>query len=235
MQSKAPYRPMATGTCLKRGSLGDVFLVQTNDGARIVRELRSARSGCRWIARRLARREARALIRAHGLDGIPNLIALEPDCLIRTAFEGQAMHRAPTPSAAYFRQALHLLRRLHGARVTHNDLAKEANWLCLPDGGPAMVDFQIAGVFRKRGRLFRLLAREDLRHLLKHKAHYQPNALSLRQRKLLANRSLPARALKLVFKPIYRLTTRKLLGWPERNGADERERPSSVELSDPSK
>ena len=53
------------------------------------------------------------------------------------------------------------------AGVAHNDLAKEPNLLVCDDGAPAFLDFQLATVTRRRGRLFRSLAWDDLRHLLK--------------------------------------------------------------------
>lgn len=224
MQSKAPDPRMATGTCLKRGSLGDVRLVRSGDETHIVRELNASRRGCRPLARYLARREARALVRLENIDGVPALIAIEPDRLVRTAFSGRPMHESSPPSRDYFRRALHLLRRLHAAGVTHNDLAKEANWICRPEQQPAIVDFQLAVCFHRHGRMFRLLAREDLRHLLKHKARYQPDAISSRQRQMLERPSLPSRLLRSWFKPAYLFLTRRLLGWPERAGAAERER-----------
>ena len=217
---------MATRTCLKRGSLGDVWL-ETRAGQSVaVRELRTARLCCRWLARRLARREARALTRLSGLPGVPGLISLEPDRLVRAFIPGRVMHQHEPRSRGYYRNALALLRQLHRNGVTHNDLAKEANWICPQDNEVAIVDFQLALCFRRRGRLFRTLAREDLRHLLKHKAHYRPDALTRRQRDILATPAWPARIWRTAVKPGYLLLTRGLLGWPEREGADERQRPT---------
>jgi hypothetical protein len=84
------------------------------------------------------------------------------------------------------------------------------------------VDFQVACCFSQRGALFRLLGREDLRHLLKHKQHYAPELLSRRQLEILGNPAWTARAWRTVYKPIYRFVTRRLLGWKERNSAIER-------------
>jgi hypothetical protein len=112
---------------------------------------------------------------------------------------------------------------MHKLGVAHNDLAKEANWLTAPDGLPGIVDFQLAIVAPRRGALFRLLAREDLRHLLKHKRRYLGHALTARQRRMLATPTLLARFWRYVVKPPYRFVTRRLLAWPERSGAFERE------------
>ena len=135
------------------------------------------------------------------------------------------MYLCSPRSREYFREALRLVRRLHRLGVTHNDLAKEANWICQDERVPGIVDFQLAICFSSRSRLFRLLAREDLRHLLKHKRHYRPEALTERERRILANPMWPARWWRTLVKPCYRFVTRRVLRWPERKGAAERQRP----------
>jgi hypothetical protein len=222
---------MATRIELKRGALGDVYCDMgagsggeaDGDPARIVRDLGPARWA--WLARRLARREAHALRRLEGTPGVPRLVALERDRLVRTYLPGQALHTAAPPSREYFRRAFRLVCRLHRLRVTHNDLAKEANWISSPGAVPGIVDFQLAVCFARRGRLFRRLAREDLRHLLKHKRHYLPEILTAREHRILTTPLWPARCWRAVVKPGYRFLTRRLLGWPERDGAAERQRP----------
>jgi hypothetical protein len=59
----------------------------------------------------------------------------------------------------------------------------------LADGRPALIDFQLAVRARPRSRWLRLLAREDLRHLLKHKRTYCREALTPVERRLLRRRS----------------------------------------------
>jgi RIO-like serine/threonine protein kinase len=213
---------MATRIELKRGTLGDVYCETDGESVRIVRDLEPAR--WRWLARRLARREARALLRLEGTPGVPTLLALTRDKLIRSFVPGTAMHLGPPPSRDDFRRAFRLVCRLHRRCVAHNDLAKEANWIRSADGAPGIVDFQLAICFARRGRLFRLLAHEDLRHLLKHKHHYLPDILTARERRILANPMWPARWWRRLVKPGYRFLTRRLLGWPERDGAAERQR-----------
>jgi hypothetical protein len=85
-----------------------------------------------------------------------------------------------------------------------------------------VVDFQLAVVHRRRGRLFRALAREDLRHLLKHKRSYRPDSLTRRQQQMLATPSPLSRTWKLTVKPVYWFVTRRLLGWADREGAADR-------------
>ena len=225
-QSNSLHPPLAMVEILKRSSLGDLVRRQLEGRTVAVRELGTARFGCHWLARRLARREARALERLDGINGVPALIAQDRDRLVRSFLDGEAMHRARPDSRAYFRDALRLLRQLHRRGVAHNDLAKEANWICGPGQTAGIVDFQLAHSPARRTRWFRLLAREDLRHWLKHKAHYCPDALTARQHRMLATPAWPARLWRAAVKPGYRLLTRRLLGWAERPDAAERERPA---------
>jgi len=180
--------------------------------------------GCRWwlrpLARSLLRREAAALatLAAAGVPSVPRLLHSARDVLVRSWIEGRSMHAARPRTAAYFAQARRLLTALHRAGVTHNDSAKEQNWLVDVEGRPALVDFQLAHRTRRHGRWFRLLAREDLRHLLKHKRTCCPEALTTRERALLERPSTPSRLLRLLVKPVYNLTTRRLLHWQDQEG-----------------
>jgi serine/threonine protein kinase len=132
------------------------------------------------------------------------------------------LHRAGGAGPEYFRDALRLLRRMHAAGILHNDLAKEPNWLVTDDGRAALVDFQLAMRPRRRGRRFRMLAYDDLRHLLKHKRTYCPGALTAREQAILARRSPLAALWAHTGKPVYRFVTRGLLGWSDREGAGDR-------------
>lgn len=207
---------------LKSDIFGRITLQQAGPDATIVRDTRAARWWARGLARRLLMREARALAALHGQDGIPELLKSEPHRLHRRYIEGVPMHEAAPADHEFFRQAHRLLRRLHRFDVVHNDLAKEANWLVTPERRPALVDFQLAWHAPRRGRLFRLLAREDLRHLLKHKRTYCPSRLTERERRILATPSLPSRIWMRTGKPIYLFITRRLLGWADREGAADR-------------
>lgn len=188
----------------------------------VERDTTAAAPWVRWLARRLAAREARALAHLRGLPGVPRLVAWDGRRLLRSWLPGVPLHRAASVDARWFRDALRLLRRLHALGLVHNDLAKEPNWLVDADGGAGLLDFQLALRPRMRGRLFRALAYDDLRHLLKHKRTYCPERLTARQRRILARRSLLAAAWARAVKPAYRLVTRGLLGWADREGAGDR-------------
>jgi RIO-like serine/threonine protein kinase len=184
----------------------------------------------RFISRRLAGREARALIALDNLDGFPALRGWNGRQLQRQWLPGLPLHQSNNQSndlphqadPQYFRAALRLLRQMHSRNIAHNDLAKEANCLMLENGSPAFIDFQLAVHSPKRSQWFRLLAREDLRHLLKHKRTYCPEYLSARQRRILASPSTAARFWSGLYKPVYLWITRSMLRWPEREGANER-------------
>jgi len=200
----------------------DVFGTITREGAIVCRDTRRARPWAKWLARHLARREARALRALRGVHGVPSLIDFDGYSLRRSWMDGEPMHRAHPRDPAYFQAAFGLLRRLHHARVAHNDLAKEPNWLVTPGGEPALVDFQLALVSRRRSRLFRALARDDIRHLLKHKRTYCPQRLTAREKRILATPSVVSRIWRATGKKAYLFVTRRIFGWADREGAGDR-------------
>jgi predicted Ser/Thr protein kinase len=213
---------MADSELLKKDLFGEVWLRRDAGAARIIRDAGSAAWPLRPVARWMLRREACVLAALDDIDGVPRLLKLAPQRLEREFIGGQPMHRARPDTVDYFRDSARLLRRIHRAGVAHNDLAKEPNLLVREDGTPAFLDFQLATVTARRGRLFRLLAWDDIRHLLKHKRNYCPQALTRRERTILARPSLPSRIFRVTIKPAYLFVTRRLLGWADREGAGDR-------------
>lgn len=207
---------------LKADVFGTVTRVDARQGTLVCRDVCGARPWAKWLARHLARREARALRTLAGVTGVPALLDFDGRQLHRSWIDGEPMHRARPRDPAYFRAAFALVRRLHRARVAHNDLAKEPNWLVTPEGRPALVDFQLALVSPGRGRLFRALARDDIRHLLKHKRTYCPQCLTAREQRILATPSLVSRLWMATGKKVYLFVTRRVLGWADREGAGDR-------------
>jgi predicted Ser/Thr protein kinase len=163
------------------------------------------------LAHLLFRRERRALARAATLDVAPLLLAAEGRTLVRRWIAGVPLHIAkPHGEPGYFRSAKAALRKLHRAGVTHNDLAKEQNWL-YADGRAYLTDFQLASCFsHRRSGLFRLARYEDLRHLLKHKRRYAPEALTSAERRVLARKTWPTRIWMATGKKVYYAITRGL-------------------------
>jgi RIO-like serine/threonine protein kinase len=203
---------------LKADELGRIEIAE-HGGARVIRrDVAAARWWARAFARRAAAREARALRRLQGIDGVPALLQWDGSKLLRSYIAGAPMQQAQPRERAYYREALRLLSALHRRGIVHNDLAKEPNWLVRVDGHPALVDFQIAWTRGRRGRLFRVLAREDLRHLLKHKRTYCPDALSARQRAMLASPAPHSRLWRATGKRLYKLIARRLFGYWDNEG-----------------
>ena len=207
---------------LKKDIFGEISLRNSGAGPHIVRDAEPARPWARWLARRLLKREARGLAAMGAITGIPEILHVDTDILQRSWIAGAPMHQSRPTNIGYFREAARILRKLHRMGVAHNDLAKETNWLVREDGGPGIVDFQMALHCPKRGRLFRLLAREDLRHLLKHKRTYCPQHLTRRELAILANPTVISKTWMLSGKPVYLFVTRKILGWADRDGANDR-------------
>jgi hypothetical protein len=177
----------------------------------------------RIIARHFLNREARALEVAGPLGIAPRLLHHGPDVLVRGFIDGVALHIArPLGDRAYFRSARTALGALHHAGICHNDLAKEQNWLRGVDGRAYLTDFQLAVRFRRRGRLFRIAAYEDLRHLLKHKRSYAPETLTAAERRVLARKSLLTRVWMATGKRVYYWITRGIIGFTDREGGGPR-------------
>jgi len=215
-----PDAPGVRQAMLKKDLFGEICLMrETATGRRwIRRDTRVAPWILRPLARHLAKKEWRALRHLPDQPDIPSPVIWRRGLLWRGYMDGHPMVQQRPTDPAYFKAALKLLTQLHRANVTHNDLAKEPNWLVKPDGMPALIDFQLARHHRRRGWLFKLMAREDLRHMLKHKKRMQRDRLTEREKAILATPSLPARLWRRTVKPVYRFVTRRLLNWADKEG-----------------
>ncbi len=175
------------------------------------------------VARLLFAHERRALALAGPLGIAPPLLAAGSNALVRGWIDGVALHIAkPYGDRAYFRSAKVALRKLHRAGICHNDLAKEQNWLRGRDGKAYLTDFQLAARFSPRGRLARVVRYEDLRHLLKHKRRYAPDAITPTEQRVLANKSLFARLWMATGKEVYIFVARDVLHFTDREGGGPR-------------
>jgi hypothetical protein len=175
------------------------------------------------LARHLFRRECKALAIAGELGIAPRLLFAGKNVLVRSFIDGVPLYMAkPVGDVDYFRAGRSALRKLHRTLVTHNDLNKPQNWLRGADGRPYLTDFQLAMVFKRRSKLFRLTAYEDLRHFLKHKRKYVPEALTAMELRILSRKSVPTRIWMATGKRLYRLITRGLFGFVDREGGGTR-------------
>jgi len=175
------------------------------------------------LARHFLYREARALAAAGILKVAPALLFAGRHVLVRRFIDGVPLHIArPIGDHLFFRSARRALRKLHRAGICHNDLAKEQNWLRAPDGRAYLTDFQLSIRFLRRGKFFRLAAYEDLRHLLKHKRSYLPDALTASERNVLARKSWLTRIWMATGKKVYLAITRGLFRFVDREGGGVR-------------
>ncbi len=209
-----------SGVVLKRDVFSTIergrFRTETGEVEAVVRRLDGVPWWSRPLARALFRRERRALAIAGPLGIAPPLLFAGQHVLVRGWLDGVPLHIAkPHGDAAYFRSAKKALRALHRAGIAHNDLAKEQNWLYAQEnaqdrehGRAFLMDFQLAARFRRGSALFRLARYEDLRHLLKHKRRYAPEALTAAERRVLARKSFITRAWMATGKKVYYAITR---------------------------
>src|SRR5215211_5933843 len=215
------------GVLLKRDVFSTVergrFRSEQGEVDAVLRRLDEVPWWSHLLAWHLFARERRALALARDLNVGPKLLWAGRQALVRGFIDGVALHLAkPRGDTAYFRSARQALHRLHRARICHNDLAKEQNWLRGSDGRAYVTDFQLAACFNSRGRLFRIAAYEDLRHLLKHKRSYAPDALTPMERKILARKSVVASVWLMTGKKVYQAITRGLFNFTDREGGGRR-------------
>ncbi|MEL6118366.1 MAG: serine/threonine protein kinase [Pseudomonadota bacterium] len=188
----------------------------------VLRRLDGVPFYARPLAGWLARKEIRGLKAVQGIEGCPVLVRVDKTGLLRSWTSGTPLHLAKPTDPAWYRDAKRLLREMRRVGVTHNDIAKPQNWLMTPDGRAAVIDFQLASVHRKRGRLFRTMAREDLRHLLKQKRAYAPELLTPAEIKMLNRKALPSRIWMATGKQLYNFVTRRLMNWSDGEGTEDR-------------
>jgi hypothetical protein len=205
------------GVVLKRDVFSTIerghFRINDAEIDAVLRRLDEVPWWSRGLASLLFRRERRALAIAGKLGIAPPLLFAGRRFLVRGWIDGVPLHIAkPQGDIAFFRSAKAALRTLHRAGITHNDLAKEQNWL-YGSGRAYLTDFQLASCFSSRGprpKLFRLARYEDLRHLLKHKRRYAPDSLTAAERRVLARKSLITRLWMATGKKVYYVITRSL-------------------------
>ncbi|MEW9836696.1 serine/threonine protein kinase [Mesorhizobium marinum] len=212
-------------TVLKRDLFSETHkghLAGAPDQAVARRVVTAAPLWSRPLAWLLANREIRALRAVADIEGTPHLISVDGDGLLRTWTDGAPLHLARPDDPRWFADAFRLLRALRRAGITHNDLAKPQNWLMTPDGRAAVIDFQLASRHRRRGLVYRLMAYEDFRHLLKQMRSFAPHLMTPTAKRLLKRRSLPSRVWMATVKPIYNLVTRGVFRWSDGEGTGDR-------------
>jgi len=212
-------------TVLKRDIFSETIvghLAEDPERKVVLRKLDGVPWYARPIAWFLAKKEVRGLRAVAGVEGVPELLRVDKVGLLRSWSEGTPLHLARPGDAVWYRDAKRLLREMRARGVAHNDIAKPQNWLMTPEGRAAVIDFQLASVHPRKGRWFRVLAREDLRHLLKQKRAYAGGLLVPSERRMLAQKSLPSRIWMATGKRAYNFVTRRVMNWSDGEGTEDR-------------
>jgi hypothetical protein len=211
------------GVVLKRDFLSTIergrFVTPTGELEAVMRRIDQVPWWSFAVARHLFLRERRALAAVSELGVTPPLLYAGERVLVRGWIDGVALHIAkPYGDRAYFRSAKAALRKLHRAGICHNDLSKQQNWLRGRDGRAYLTDFQLSSFFSRRSLLFRVLAYEDLRHLLKHKHRYLLDDFTAAEWSMRSRKSGFARLWLQTGKRLYHLVTRGIFGFVDQEG-----------------
>jgi hypothetical protein len=198
----------------------------------------------RWLGRRLAARERGFMERLAGIEGIPASLGpiradgrLLDHAVSRAWVDGHALRHRERVDDDFFPRLAGLLAAVHARGVAHADLHKRENILVDTAGRPHLIDYQISFAVPAANRfaarraawlatgLFRVLARCDEYHLLKHRLRHRPDQVSAAEADL--DRARPAwiRVHRRVAVPL-RTCRRQLLVWlgvRDRSGQAESE------------
>ncbi len=143
----------------------------------------------RLIAPILIDREARALARLEGVDGVAQRFFVLDRCAIAMEFiPGVALGRADparvTPE--FLRRLERLIAAVHAREVVHLDLGGGGNIIVRPDGTPGLIDFQAAvstqGLPRRLAQTLRAM---DFAGCFKKWTLFQPDEMGERRRRLM--------------------------------------------------
>lgn len=225
MANYPSIRRFVPDTVLKRDVFSETIMGHLADDPSVkvvLRRLDGVPWWARVISQVLARKEARGLRAVQGIEGVPILLEADKGGILRIWSEGTPLHLAKPDSADWYKDAARLLREMRRRGVCHNDIAKPQNWLMLPDGRAGVIDFQLASVHRRPGKLFRIAAREDLRHMLKQKRNFAPTLMTPSEWRLVSRKSLPSRIWMATGKRVYNFITRSLMNWSDGEGTENR-------------
>ncbi len=146
----------------------------------------------KWLGRRLARREQRALVKLQHIEGLPaacdSVYQAGEKLEYAVAHEylpGHPLQANEQVNDAFFPELTRMLDELHAAGFAYVDLHKRENVLVGRDSKPKLIDFQVS--FQPPGRvtswlpgytiLCELLQRTDRFCLYKHVRHHRPDLL----------------------------------------------------------
>ncbi len=171
-----------------------MYLIEAEGRRAVVKDLDQGSFFFRNIAAPIiARREAEALRRLRGLDGVPRLFRLlDRRALVLSYVEGRPCSEIPQGEldAKFFDDLAALIRDIHARGVAHGDLKTAQNIIRRPDGRPCIVDFGAAFWPVPRWRvlsnyIYRLLRQTDWQGVYKLKRRHLPHLLTEEEREAL--------------------------------------------------
>lgn len=171
-----------------------MHLIEVNGCRAVVKDLSGGGFLFRTVAAPLiVRREAKALTRLDGVDGVPRLFRkLDSRALVLSYVEGVPCSNIPQGElgAEFFSQLEDLIARVHERGVAHGDLKTAQNIIRRPDGSPCLVDFGAAfwpepGWRVLSNYLYRRLREVDWHGVYKLKQRHQPQLLTQEERRAL--------------------------------------------------
>ena len=215
-------RDLTTVKIFKKDIFGKIELARRDKGELVIcRKFGDAKLFARPLAFYLAYREKTILDVLGKLNDprLPRLLHFGKGFLVRSYIEGTALKNKKIADISYYDDAAMLLKKIHTAGIVHNDLEKPENWLVTGDNTPGIIDFQLACYFPKKGKIFKLCQKEDLRHLIKQKKRFSPDNLSEDDKNILKNKTQFAKIWRSHFKKVYNFITRKVLHYSDRDNS----------------
>jgi hypothetical protein len=181
-----------------------------------------------WVGRTTAANERKLLTQLAGLRGIPALAGPIRDRgpvlrhgVAREYVEGHPLGSREAVSDTFFPGLDRLLDQMHERRTVYVDLHKRENIIVTERGEPYLIDFQISIAWPRwmpAGPIFRILARSDKYHLMKHWIRCRPDQCGMDPTEL--RRRIPwwIRAHRLIARPFREMRRRLLVRLGIRSG-----------------
>lgn len=115
-----------------------------------------------WFARKMVRRETRALEAMAGVEGVPALLATAgPLAFVMERLDAERLPRSDVapPPEPYWPQCRAMIDAMHERGVAHGDLRRKNILIGVQDRRPYLIDFATAWVARPGGAFERFMVR----------------------------------------------------------------------------
>ena len=173
-----------------------------------------------WLGNMMRNHEVMILRSVEGIKQVPQLLGLyEPCGFFYTYIEGCSLDESPNIPDSFFDECKSLLEQVHQRDIAYIDMNKRGNILIGQDNKPYLIDFQISLRFERYAHgLMKVLQKEDMYHLYKHKRRLRGDLLSETEQQISRRKSPFIRIHRLIATP-FRTVRRRVLGWLVRRGS----------------